>query len=389
MLVAAAMSAPTAGAQTGVTRVKRGDTTVVVTQGNGRWGPPHDAIEVLRVPGDTRETTFGVVNELTATADGGVVVVDRKSQDGLIVRQFDANGKFVRNVGRSGSGPGEYNDLGVTVAAHRDGSIYVRDATTSVSVFRPDGRLVNSFPLPHNRLSTNEITAAPDGSVYVRAENAESFPAANALQRPMVHYDIAGKLLDSVSVTARWLPEDAPGVQWWRLMSDGRLLFTRTDKVAFMIVGRDGKAPLVAEVPAPPVPYLREEREELQAARDLVRDKCSAPGRPRVLIPEAKLPARSASIDIDGRIWIAKSATGAKIPPKYGGGCSGPGVGGSFRAYLTYEDPPVMAAFLPDGTYLGEVRFPVRARVTFVGRTAWAVVPDADDVPVLVKYRLY
>ena len=100
LLLAALLLAPvvasSAHAQTGVTRTKRGDTTVVSTQGNGKWGAPHDAIEVLRVPGDTKETTFGAAYVLAATGEGGVVLADTKGSEGLIVRQFDANGKFVR-----------------------------------------------------------------------------------------------------------------------------------------------------------------------------------------------------------------------------------------------------------------------------------------------------
>lgn len=52
---------------------------------------------------------------------------------------------------------------------------------------------------------------------------------------------------------------------------------------------------------------------------------------------------------------------------------------------MTYEEPPVFAAFRADGTYLGEVRFAQGARVAFVANTALAVVPDGDDVRTLVK----
>jgi len=398
-----------------VSRTKRGDTAVVVTQGNGKWGAPHDAIEVLRVPGDTKETTFGAAFIIEATPDGGVVVVDTKGEEGIIVRQFDANGKFLRNLGHQGPGPGEYLRNNLTVAPGPKGTIYIRDSEKSVSIFGPDGKLVNSFALFHNNGSTNEIVVMPDGSAYLRAPFERTASAlAATMQRPMLHYDPSGKLLDSISVTARWLPEGAPGYQWWRVRPDGRLLFTRTDKIAFMLLdpgtrgpepggvelgalrpaGERSNAPrfLIGEIAAPPVAYLPEERQELQAARDLFRDKCDG-GRggrmpERVIVPETKLPARGATLDVDGRIWIAKSTTAQKIPPKVISSCSSRDRG-NFKQEATYEEPPVFAGFLPDGTYLGEVRFPLRARVSFVGNTAWALVPDADDVQTLVKYRLY
>src|SRR5207244_1093480 len=143
-------------------RSKRGDTSVVLTQGNGKWGPPHDAIEVLRVPGDTKETTFGAAYVLQATADGGVIVVDMKGEEGLIVRQFDANGKFVRNLGRRGPGPGEYLRNNLTIATHPNGSVYLRDDDRAVNVYGADGKLGNTFVLGFTNGSTLEIQPASD-----------------------------------------------------------------------------------------------------------------------------------------------------------------------------------------------------------------------------------
>jgi hypothetical protein len=404
---------PSAQAQN-VTRTRRGDTAVMVTQGNGKWGPPHDAIEVLRVPNDTHETTFGAAYTIQATPDGGVIVVDTKSLDGLIVRQFDANGKFVRNLGRSGQGPGEYIRAGsISITVSPKGSVYLRDSDKSVSIWGPDGKLTYSFALNHNNGSTNEIVVATDGSMYLRAPFDRIGTASATRQMPMLHYSADGRLLDSISTNVSWLPEGTEASQWSRLLPDGRLLATRTDKVGFLISQRSGAATvqqsqsgrgaleparetsrdgapriLVAEIPGGPVPYLREEREELQLARNLALDKCQNARRERVVVPEAKLPARGGSPDIDGRIWIGKSTPSQKIPPKVSASCSSAGVG-SFKAEVTYEEPPVYVAFMPDGTFLGEVRFPLRARVTFVGNYAWALIPDDDDVQTLVKYRLY
>lgn len=376
-----------AGAQS-VTRSKRGDTLVVVSQGNGKWGPPRDAVEVLRVPGDTRQTTFGAAYNLQATPDGGVVIFDTKGEEGMIVRQFDANGKFVRNLGRQGPGPGEYMRQNASLTVHPNGSVYLRDDDKSVSVFGRDGKLAHTFPLNYNNGSTTEIAVAADGSVYIRAP----FARTGAGERPIYHYGLDGKLLDSISVTARWLPEGAPGYQSWRVLPDGRIVYARTDKLAILIEQRS-KSPIVTEVASAPVPYLPEERRELQVARNLFADKCGQGGRggqatQRVEVPETKLPARYALVDINDRIWIAKSTTALRIPPKIISSCSDR-ERGSFKAEATYEEPPVYVAFMPDGTYLGEVRFPLRARVTFIGNMAWALVPDDDDVQTLVKYRIY
>lgn len=405
-LILVALLVPQVATTQNVTRSKRGDTAIVITQGNGKWGAPHDAVEVLRVPGDTKETSFGAAYMMQATADGGVVVYDTKGEEGMIIRQFDKNGKFLRNLGRQGPGPGEYMRSNASLAVHPNGSVYVRDDDKSVSVFGPDGKLAHTFALNFNNGSTLEIYAAADGSVLLRAPFTRDGFMSTA-QRPFYHYSLDGKLLDSISVTARWIPESAPGYQWWQVLPDGRIVFTHTGKLGFMVAGQPAAAVqqsgalvpagervapvnlLVGEIASTPVPYLKEEREELQVARNLNVDKCGGRGgQQRVEVPETKLPSRHAMVDVNGRVWIAKSTTAQKVPPKTIASCSSRGLG-SFKADATYEEPPVYAAFQTDGTYLGEVRFPLRARVTFVGNTAWALVPDADDVMTLVKYRLY
>lgn len=373
-------------AQTVVSRSNRGDTTVIISQ-VGRWGAPHDAIEVLRVP-ESRETTFGSVARIEATPDGGVLIFDSKSLDGPQIRHLDANGKFVRNIGRSGRGPGEFS-FNPSFAAHRNGSIYVRNDMTSASVFGPDGKLVSHFALNYGNGSTGEIVPATDGSIYMRGPFSRTSPNPFATVPPMLHYDIKGTLLDTISSSVRWLPEGATGFQAWRLLPDGRRVYTRTDKIGFLIVDAAGKHPLIAEGPGAAVSFLREEREELQAAYDGFREKCERESTaPRRMVPDVKPRARSGGIiDVDGRIWIPKSTTALRIPAKVLSSCFN--ASGSFKFEVTHEEPPAFAAFLADGTYLGEVRFPLRSRVTFTGDNAWALVPDADDVMTLVKYRLH
>jgi hypothetical protein len=384
--VGLALSLCAFGAQAqNTTRTKRGDTIVVTTQGNGKWGPAHDAIEVLRLSGETRETTFGQLTAIEATPDGGVIVVDAKSLDGLIIRHFDANGKFVRNIGRKGRGPGEYDSpFGLSIAAHANGSVYLRDGMRAANVYAADGKILSSFALAHNNGSTGEITPASDGSMYLRAPFGPNGFASvtGTTQRPMLHYSVDGKLLDSISTNVRWVLDGVDVSQRGRLLPDGRLLVTRTDKVGFLIRNRQGQT-MIAETPAVAVTYLREERDELMAGRKYLLDKCGEGMGTRAIIPEFKPPARASRVDIDGRVWIGRSTTSKKIPPTLLASC------GNFKAEVTFDEPPAFAGFLQDGTYLGEVRFPVRTRVSFVGNYAWAILPDADDVPTLVKYRLY
>jgi hypothetical protein len=56
---------------------------------------------------------------------------------------------------------------------------------------------------------------------------------------------------------------------------------------------------------------------------------------------------------------------------------------------LEYLEPPLVAAFGQDGTFLGAVLFPVNAiKVSFTAGFAWAFLKDSDGQDVVVKYTL-
>lgn len=60
------------------------------------------------------------------------------------IRSYNAAGKFLRNIGRSGSGPGEYRNAVMTVT--NDSVLVVLDAgNTRVSYFNPDGTVRSTF----------------------------------------------------------------------------------------------------------------------------------------------------------------------------------------------------------------------------------------------------
>lgn len=88
------------------------------------------------------------------------------------VRVFDAqNGSHLLDIGKRGSGPGEFN-LPVDVTIGLDGLLYVVDgANFRVAVFRPDGSFVRTFGGPGLRSGQfsrpKEVATDPAGNVYV------------------------------------------------------------------------------------------------------------------------------------------------------------------------------------------------------------------------------
>lgn len=94
-------------------------------QSQARW--PVDARPLLDIAGtvDNGDVAFGTANWAIRLPDGSVVVADAGAPG---LRFFDANGKFVRQSGRSGQGPGEMRT--VTWVGHCGaGRVYAWDWT--------------------------------------------------------------------------------------------------------------------------------------------------------------------------------------------------------------------------------------------------------------------
>jgi hypothetical protein len=196
----------------------------------------------------------------------------------------------------------------------------------------------------------------------------------------MIRVDTLGQIRDSIPEPL-WNdpgPVD-PRTVWMTMRSDGGIVLTRTDKVGFMFLSALGAAPRIVELEAVAPLHNPEEREELQRAEDW-----ETPVSQRKRVPEAKPFLRGTQVDLDGRIWLRRSAEGQRTPSRvlYWAMPGG-------KVSVSWADPPRFAGFLADGTYLGEVRFPVEARVVFHKEYAWAVVPGPDDEPILIKYRLH
>lgn len=82
-----------------------GDTIVV--RDSGEDPLPRRLVVDLRI-GEAEGAeayTFGTVDDVVPAPDGGVYVGDQQSHE---ARRYDAEGRLVRQVGRRGAGPGEY-----------------------------------------------------------------------------------------------------------------------------------------------------------------------------------------------------------------------------------------------------------------------------------------
>ena len=155
--------------------------------------------------------------------------------------------------------------------------------------------------------------------------------------------------------------------------------------IGYLVRPIGGGRMLLAEHLSKPVPLLAEERAEWVAYLDWNQKMPGSAGA-RPSLPATKPQLILFTSDLDGRVWLLRHTRAVRgrpvpfmaVPP------------GSPQSPLReYFEPPVYTVFRVDGTYLGEVRFPVGAMLmSFAGDIAWGVTTDDDGQQFLTRWRV-
>jgi len=135
-----------------------------------RGAPRWTAVRDLAIGGADAARPLSEVSDVAVGADGRIYVVQPAEQT---VRVFAADGRFVRNVGRRGSGPGEFRSP--RDAGWRGDTLVVADPyRVRASGFLADGRLAFTLPfvglggfLPRALLADGRVL----GSTPLRSED--------------------------------------------------------------------------------------------------------------------------------------------------------------------------------------------------------------------------
>lgn len=115
--------------------------TPFLVQAQARW----TLKETLRIGGaDAGPTSFIRPKSIEADSKGRILVYDQQTQD---IKMFAPDGKYLRTIGRVGSGPGELrNAEGITI--DRTGMIWVRDAANArFTVFNSEGEFDKNWTM--------------------------------------------------------------------------------------------------------------------------------------------------------------------------------------------------------------------------------------------------
>ncbi|MBP6772330.1 MAG: 6-bladed beta-propeller [Gemmatimonadaceae bacterium] len=375
------------------------DTIRVRSTAAPRWGADVKLTQVWaigQVDGPD-EIAFGRVDNATVDARGRMYVYD--SNDGQI-RQYAPDGKFVRNIGRKGKGPGEYEWVfGMDIAD--DSLLTTFDLNNArVSYFAPDGKLRTSFTDPRLTTGFDGIFVVDRrGLAYVgvprrgaRGEQMDELAGASRPSVLMLRKD--GTTADSLDLPPRI--SSAPRTRFYLLTADGGnsnfqveshsatlrsggYVFGNGDAYRFVIRPLTGPVRVV-ERASSSVAVGSEERANWRVYGDYFTAQSG--GRNAYEIPATKPVFRNLFTDHDNRIWVSLYARAQKLdlPPR---------PAGDKRPLLLWQQRATYDVFTTQGEYLARVELPARSRMLASrGNRLWVLSKGADDEDIIRLYTI-
>jgi hypothetical protein len=348
---------------------------------------------------DDSATALTAIGQITVGPDGSLHVQQPRE---LLIRVFDSGGRFVRTIGRSGRGPGEFemlNAIGWVVD-----TLYAIDySLRRVTQFTPDGAHIGSFPIFYHAGSDRSSGIPPiallqDGLLLARTEPVGGVSATLRVSRrgavhdtlhllALPHVSLAGSADDgpfslrqplsdralfahapdgTSAAMIEWNPDSPPDVQ-------------PTFRVSRWNFGEnEGGDVVVREYPFEPEPVpttvvdsivsvLAERRvERVGGPRPLFRNSFHGERviRQLLYVPRFDAPVTAAVVGNDGTIWLRRGRRSPEVESRW----------------------QVLSA---DGDVLGDVHLPPSQSLAAATREyALAVYTDELDVPYVVRYRV-
>lgn len=336
---------------------------------------------------------FGAIVSLDVDASGRIYVLDQQAQN---VRVYDADGTYLRTIGRPGSGPGELSLGAGAVLVGPGDTIFVPDAMQQrVNRFLPDGTEAGSFPLPMTAGLAIKWTHLPGGR-FAQESRPLPMPMPGQQAAANAHVVLVRGTDGAVLDTLLRLPEgktfqmqgSTPQIRLfepepvWDVWPDGSTVSASNADYRIEVRGPDGRLARVIKRSFDRTRVTEDDQQKIRKAMESLFDQQGVPPMVRQQLMQAisfadHYPAfYNVAAGPERSIWVQQGQTAETAAAT-----------GSFNP----EDLGAAEwdVFDADGRFLGVVRFPERYRpVRFIGNDIYGVWRDELDVQHVMRLRI-
>ncbi len=374
------------------------DVTVVRTLNGSVWRGAATLVEELsigEIAGD-EPYLLGQVNGLAEGPDR-IFILDEQIP---ALRMYDGSGKFIKDIGIFGSGPGEFRTPDGFTVHPVDGRLYLRDRGLSrVSIWSNTGEYLESIRVPRPPRSPSTFVILLNGDIY-----SYNRWQSGTMKYGIIGYNTEGAIGDTIPQPSfdysrpymraerdggnSWIPYPVPYTPeaHWALSCSGALISGLSSTYSFDVSRRDGDL-IAIQRGGDLVPVLREESNWLRRATVLYlsayEEGWTWDGGP---IPETKPAFEQLQPDLSGRIWVFRQGPGERIPD------SPDEPTDQFALYRTpaWRDTRIVEVFEESGRFLGKIQLPPELRVIMYIKdaTIMGVATGTEGIQVVKKYRL-
>jgi hypothetical protein len=362
---------------------------------------------------------IGAIDDIAVAANGTMYVLDRSLP---AVRVYDAKGKFVKNIGRRGSGPGEFRSAaGIAIA--KGGNLLLWDpGNARINVYSPDGETLTSWPTMSSSGSASGralLISDTTGKTYVHTFLWHREGGRVVRTEPgWIRFSATGSLLDTV--TGPPGPKDAPlkaerngGSSMMSLnVPFAPSYFVQISPLGYFVTGQTSSLAVNLHMPGKPITSIRRDvrvqpvssRERDSARTDVVKkfqDFDPTWSWNGADIPKTKPAYSGLYVGADGMLWVeiakgpeiadsnALGRGNMMITQQRSGAGRGNGRGQSFSWSCPSEGWSIYDLYEPSGRYLGQAKVPEKVEpIVMRGDFVWAATCNQDDVPQIVRYRI-
>jgi len=370
---------------------------LIATPAAAQTPPRWSLVPELRIGGEAAtgpEYEFTTIRDIAIGPGGAIYVTQGQEQE---IRVYDAQGKYVRTIGRQGGGPGEFTGLG-SIGFVGD-TLYTMDfRQRRITLYRADGSLITTivaepFETPRSLDSVFfrpwPQVLLPDGSALGGAGYASHLVASGQIKAaPVYRLTRTARVLETIAwvsvgsgqgsvrseTSALFFTQpfsDAPisvfAASAGRLYVVERAAQAGNSSFRVTAIRASGDTLWTRSYPYRPMPFGSGVADSI---RNTLANRYSG-GRARfssdqirkaVFIPAHQVTITRAFAAADGSLWLRREEFG---------------------------DPRTWTVIAPDGNIAAALSLPPNVRpMAVIGDRAWGVELDDVDVPLLVRYRI-